>query len=330
MEIDKYARDLSQLVKISRIDTKKFGNTISQNIHFTNGYDSFRLKNSSFTINDPEWIKSVKSSNPDIGVSKEDISKAAIDKYLKDLYLDRKLRMATKYIKQILSHQLFVATDQYESIFKNVLMLIGDSERRTDVDGSLNIGYKGVFRDEDVKRISEGIDSVIRFNSLMSYGYDIYTNEIKNHEDSYMIDFTMGGDITAVVDKYRSLVEGENSIFNRLSAFMTKIRKNPSSEEADNLVDYNGDIINDLLLYLSPVSPDENHPIGRMILSHSQTDNKKSEETRLISAFAQLLSHPSKEVRELAKDIAIYAYYSTFDTNSANSFFHLVPYEYRK
>jgi len=35
-------------------------------------------------------------------------------------------------------------------------------------------------------------------------------------------------------------------------------------------------------------------------------------------------------IRRLARDIAIYSYYSGYNTNSAYSFFDLVPIEYRK
>ncbi|WP_173431856.1 hypothetical protein [Sharpea azabuensis] len=55
----------------------------------------------------------------------------------------------------------------------------------------------------------------------------------------------------------------------------------------------------------------------------------QSEKQVLMSAFDQLLRHPEEKVRNLARDIAFYAYYSTYDTNTVNSFFDLVPFKYR-
>ena len=45
----------------------------------------------------------------------------------------------------------------------------------------------------------------------------------------------------------------------------------------------------------------------------------------LRSAFDQLFRSPSLRIRMLAEDLALFAYYSTFDSNTTNSFFDLVP-----
>nr|DAH14271.1 MAG TPA: hypothetical protein [Caudoviricetes sp.] len=42
------------------------------------------------------------------------------------------------------------------------------------------------------------------------------------------------------------------------------------------------------------------------------------------------MTHPSKRVRRVARDLAIYAYYSTYDTNSAYSFSDIIPPRYRR
>jgi hypothetical protein len=49
----------------------------------------------------------------------------------------------------------------------------------------------------------------------------------------------------------------------------------------------------------------------------------------LVSAFEQLLSHEDINVRRLARDIARFAYFSSYDQNTVNSFFDLVPPTYR-
>ena len=332
-EIDDYAQQLSQLVQCSQIDTKKFGNTIHDQINFINKYDAFRLSSTVFTINDEEFLSKLIPKDEKKGLTEKEISTAALDKYFNELYLNMKLRNAVKYTKDIISRQLFSATDAYESLFKNILGIINGFDERTDVGGMPNIGYKPIYNVKSVESFAEGIDNMMRFNSFMTIGRNIYENAIAKHGSTSMIDFTMGGDINAVVNKFKQLTIGtkeQKSIFVRLAKLISQIKKDPYSEKSDGLVDADGNIINDLLLYLNPQTPNDKYPIGRMLLKNSQTENKSSDERRLISAFAQLLEHPNEEVRQLAQDIAFYAYFSTYDQNIANSFFHLVPYEYRK
>lgn len=332
-ELNTFAQQLSELVQCSQIDTKKFGNTIHDHINFINKYDAFELNSTLFTINDPDFIKSLTPKDEKKGLTQNEISQAALHQYFNSLYLDLKLKAAVFYTKDILSRQLFSATSCYESLFKNILGIINGFDIRTNIDGSQNIGYNTVYNKKSIDSFAEGIDNMMRFNSLMAFGPDIYKNAITKHGSTNMIDFTIGGDMNSVINKFKELTIGANkndSIFKRLAKFINDIKKNPYEEFADGLVDSEGNIINDLLLYLNPQTPNDKYPIGRMLLRNSQTENKSSEERRLISAFAQLLEHKDENVRALARDLAFYAYFSTYDQNTASSFFHLVPYEYRK
>jgi hypothetical protein len=131
-----------------------------------------------------------------------------------------------------------------------------------------------------------------------------------------MIDFTLGGDKQAVVENVKRLLFGndkEKSVFDRLSQLIADIKENPYDEKYDGLVSDDGDIINDLLLYLDPQSPNSKYPIGRMFLSLSAIDTNKNTKRRLITAFDQLLSSEDDDIRKLAHDLAFYAYYSTYD-----------------
>jgi hypothetical protein len=49
-----------------------------------------------------------------------------------------------------------------------------------------------------------------------------------------------------------------------------------------------------------------------------------------MAGFDQLLSSSDDEIRKLAEDLVFYAYFSTYDQNTVNSFFDLVPPDYRK
>ena len=174
-------------------------------------------------------------------------------------------------------------------MFKNILGIINGIDTREELDGKQNIGYKKVYNKDSIDSFAEGIDNMMRFNSFMSIGPEIYRNDITKHGSTSMIDFTMGGDINAVINKFDELIIGtkENpSIFRRLAKFIKTVKKNPYGDLAEGLVNADGDIINDLLLYLNPQTPNDKYPLGRMLLKNSQTENKSSEERRLISAFA--------------------------------------------
>jgi hypothetical protein len=80
-----------------------------------------------------------------------------------------------------------------------------------------------------------------------------------------------------------------------------------------------------MLLYLNPQPATDKFPIGRILLNESQMNTALDKKDVLMSSFYQLLVHPNKNVRMLARDVAFYAYYSTYDTNTVNSFFDLVP-----
>jgi hypothetical protein len=59
-------------------------------------------------------------------------------------------------------------------------------------------------------------------------------------------------------------------------------------------------------------------------------DKDSQYKRKLISSFAQLLNSKSEDVKDIATDLVFYAYYSAYDQNTMNSFFELVPPEYRK
>lgn len=333
VELQDYAQALSDMVQCSQIDTKKFGNNVASQINFKNNYYKLRYSSKLWTINQPGFENQFTSA--DGKIDNEAMSKAALTKYFTESFLDKKLRKACDYTARIMSEQLFTCTNAFNSIFRTVCgsffgytkLVIDESK-----DEFYN-AYNKIYKDEVVQSISMAIDNVMRFNSLMSYGYTVYDKEKKKHSNTRMIDFTLGGDKQAVINNVKRLLFGtdtEKSIFDRLSTLMDDIRENPYDEKYDDLVDDRGDIINDLLLYLDPQSPNSKYPIGRMFLSTSSIDTNKNTKRRLITAFDQLLRSEDEDIRKLATDLAFYAYYSTYDQNVINGFFDLVPVEYRK
>jgi hypothetical protein len=66
-----------------------------------------------------------------------------------------------------------------------------------------------------------------------------------------------------------------------------------------------------------------------MLFSRFKVGITETEKSQITSSFEFMLTHKNERVRRIARDIAIYAYYSTYDTSIASSFFDLVPYDYR-
>jgi len=65
------------------------------------------------------------------------------------------------------------------------------------------------------------------------------------------------------------------------------------------------------------------------LLKEAAYNRASDTESVLTSAFADLLNHKSDTVRRLARELAIYAYYTSFGQNSKDAFFELVPLEFR-
>ena len=328
-ELRKYAQGISDLVRVSQVDTKKFGNNITDHMDFVNEYETFKYSSDLWTINDESFIKSI-PVNKDKKVTVKDISKHALDRYFSLMYLDKKLYNATKYTKAILRHQTFTATDGFDQLYTTICGILNGNKDYTDVNGKPVTKYNKLYGKDTAQTIAGAIDNIVRFNSFMNVGTQIYNDAVESG-DTFMIDFTIGGNQEAVIIKIRELLFGtkqQGSIFERVSDLLAKMRKDLYNEAYDGLTDGTC-VTNELLLYLNPQSPSSKYPIGRMLLSMSQTEMNGDQKRQLISAFSQLLSHKNPEIRNLARDLAFYAYFSTYDQNTANSFFDLVPAQYR-
>lgn len=344
MDIEPYAQAISELVQSSKIDTKKFGNNIVSQFNFENNMMHFRYTSTLFTINDPNFVNSLPEKRMSDGsvapLTAADISKYALDRYFGDMFLDKKLNAALKYERLLLNGQSFKASGLYKSIFFTVCSSIFGSSNVVDTTGKVYPGYAKVYDDDVIQAIGDAIDDVMRYNAFMSVGYQEYQEIYKKNPD--VIDFTFGGNPSLAVSYMKSLlfgiqeetengfVEVQPSIFDRVSDLIQDIKSNPRKAEYRNLIDSDGNIINDLLLYLTPMSPTENYPIGRMLLAQAQHLVKGDRKARLIAAFSELLTSSDEKVNKLAHDLAIYAYFSTYDQNVRNSFFDIVPARFRQ
>jgi hypothetical protein len=85
-KLSRYADEMSDLVKNSRIDTKKFGNSVATQMDYMNKYNAFRFAKDRGSK--PRWV--INKNGKKIGSSKENPN-YALDMYFNTTYLDNKL-----------------------------------------------------------------------------------------------------------------------------------------------------------------------------------------------------------------------------------------------
>lgn len=338
--ISKYATKLEQLVQESRVDTKKFGKTIQEQIDYVNKYEIFKNTSTGWKINGIEKPKKEIITYDENGKQHK---KTVVDEsfplthYFTKTFLDDKLKKATFFTKDLLKHQTFTATDQYKNLYIAINQIIKGDASYTDFNGHVHHAYNPIGNRDTFREIGLALDNIIRYTMFNQYGpvaYKAYKNADEVNAEG-PIDYTMGGNIEDVINKLKLLQFGIGhpkglTLFQRLNNFTDYIRTNTNSSQADGLINpVTGQIQNDLLLYLQPQNADSRNPIGRLQLQTSQMQMKEHQKSRLRSAFHQLLTHEDQSVRRLARDLAFYAYYSTYDQNTYNSFFDLVPVTYR-
>ncbi|QWM90615.1 hypothetical protein [uncultured phage cr61_1] len=334
LEIYKYADKLSDLVKASLIDTKKFGNSIAKQINFSNTVDVFK-NTIGFYINKPgfdekveQYIKELKSRG--ILMTKQQAeSRFAIDMYYKNTFLGSKFYNAINLTRYILSALTFTATRLFDNIFRNIAGQVNGFVDVSDNKGTVN--YSKISDEKKVTDIAESVDNAIRFLSFFGIGSKLYGDPKFRQQHPDAIDFTFGGDVNALKNKIKDILfgnENQKDIFFRFRSLVNDIVNHP--ENYPGLVDPESLAIqNELLLYLNPITANSKSPVGRFSLSLNQMTVGLNKKLILSSAFALLLSYQNEEVLKLAQDLVFYAYYSSYDQNGINSFFDLVPTEYR-
>lgn len=335
------AQLLSDLVTNSRIDTKKFGNNIISQMNFLNNYNTFKnsdLANKYFYIDDGKEHKELPMYT-----------------YFERTFLDKKLRLATKLTKGILKDQTFTSTPLFGRIFNSTMAsifgeVIYDVPKGFDDDGKIlfktQFGYEKVMNDDQVQSVGKALESIYRHRAFLSY-----RNKID--DESLEIDLSMNGDENAVRNKLTQLLYGDGkkkSIARRVS-ILKALLKQKVSEKITNqeeipdwlseLCDDSGQITNEFLNYLNPILDKTGNFVDKILLASSSMDTDSQYKSELQSAFDQLLSIGTtstqqedvnfvKAIRELAKDLVFYAYYTTYNNGGVNQFFELVPPKYRK
>jgi hypothetical protein len=102
------------------------------------------------------------------------------------------------------------------------------------------------------------------------------------------------------------------------------------SGEIPGMLNENGEIANDFLKYLLPnINTQDDVQPDYINVSELLSDDA-AENNNLINHWQDLLQNDNKRVAQLAKDVAIYAFYTSGDNPGSNTFFKYLPNSFRE
>lgn len=138
------AQTMADLVQRSQIDTKKYGNNLSQLQNFYNSYTTF-----------------IEDNNDKFYTDKQDTN--GLDLYFGNTFLHKKLIYAMDLSNSILRSQVFAATNGYKEILTSILQQIRGGEYVPTNNGkSMLFKYKATSNKEYVGALSNKVESIIR------------------------------------------------------------------------------------------------------------------------------------------------------------------------
>lgn len=292
-ELSNDAQILADLVHRSQIDTKKYGNNISQLQNFNNSYYTFIEDNKNKFVTDVE---------DNLGYD------TALQMYFGETFLHQKLVYATDLANRILENQIFAATAGYKTLFSNIAHNImgGKYMPITNNDYTLQL-YKPVSNKDLVKKLNDRIESIVRARVIM------------NNTDMRLTD-----------DEVNDLLYGQQNISKQLNSIKNYVREHKDDPSIITLVDGQGNIKNDMLNYLQAITTSKKTQLNRITTSTSSMNNSRHMDDRLISSFYDLLTNDDPIISDFAKLLVKYSFLTTYDNRTPNSFFQLVPTQYKQ
>lgn len=263
---------LSNLVQLSQIDTKKFGNTLPLQLNFKrrlNRYiDNYQSR---FYINGADNIEK------------------PINYYLSSTFLKQKLDAGINTPRILLSGQVIEATKGYKTIFNAACdFFLGNSSDKNTV-----------------AELSKILTTSLRAKAVVNAVEDFNISD----------------------KKFLNMLRGPKSIAKRLTQIKNDLRKRNDLPA----IAFNGHIKNELLNYLQEYASDgTNQKYDRIVTADNALTNTATYENRLLSAYQDLLDCEDEGIRKFANRLGVYAYLTSFDNRSTDSFFDVITTAWKK
>lgn len=253
-----YADSLANLVKYSKVDTKKTGKTFAEQQTYYNGM----------------WAMTEDSNFAD----------GEIERFYKDTFIAKKTENSIPFGTSIFKNLLLRNTDTFLSKKDIMLSLLG---RKNNADSKL------------LNALISGMEAQIKSGFFNQF---IYQNGI---------------DING-------MFTGKMSMAKRINNFKHEILK--GNPKLSRFLNNDGAINNDFINYLIP-NIDYNGL--DFIDTSSLLDSDQSQANNLINYWRELLEDPEPKVSQLFKDLVVYAFITSGDNPTMNSFFQYVPNSYK-
>ena len=253
-----YADSLANLVKYSKVDTKKTGKTFAEQQTYYNGM----------------WAMTEDSNFAD----------GEIERFYKDTFIAKKTENSIPFGTSIFKNLLLRNTDTFLSKKDIMLSLLG---RKNNADSKL------------LNALISGMEAQIKSGFFNQF---IYQNGI---------------DING-------MFTGKMSMAKRINNFKHEILK--GNPKLSGFLNNDGTINNDFINYLIP-NIDYNGL--DFIDTSSLLDSDQSQANNLINYWRELLEDPEPKVSQLFKDLVVYAFITSGDNPTMNSFFQYVPNSYK-
>ena len=263
---------LSNLVQLSQIDTKKFGNTLPLQLNFKrrlNRYiDNYQSR---FYINGADNIEK------------------PINYYLSSTFLKQKLDAGINTPRILLSGQVIEATKGYKTIFNAACdFFLGNSSDKNTV-----------------AELSKILTTSLRTKAVVNAVEDFNISD----------------------KKFLNMLRGPKGIAKRLTQIKNDLRKRNDLPA----IAFNGHIKNELLNYLQEYASDgTNQKYDRIVTADNALTNTATYENRLLSAYQDLLDCEDEGIRKFANRLGVYAYLTSFDNRSTDSFFDVITTAWKK
>lgn len=263
---------LSNLVQLSQIDTKKFGNTLPLQLNFKrrlNRYiDNYQSR---FYINGADNIEK------------------PINYYLSSTFLKQKLDAGINTPRILLSGQIIEATKGYKTIFNAACdFFLGNSSDKNTV-----------------AELSKILTTSLRTKAVVNAVEDFNISD----------------------KKFLNMLRGPKSMAKRLTQIKNDLRKRNDLPA----IAFNGHIKNELLNYLQEYASDgTNQKYDRIVTADNALTNTATYENRLLSAYQDLLDCEDESIRKFANRLGVYAYLTSFDNRSTDSFFDVITTAWKK
>lgn len=263
---------LSNLVQLSQIDTKKFGNTLPLQLNFKRRLNKY-IDNyqSRFYINGADNIEK------------------PINYYLSSTFLKQKLDVGINTPRILLSGQVIEATKGYKTIFNAVCdFFLGNSSDKNTV-----------------AELSKILTTSLRTKAVVNAVEDFNISD----------------------KKFLNMLRGPKSMAKRLTQIKNDLRKRNDLPA----IAFNGHIKNELLNYLQEYASDgTNYKYDRIVTADNALTNTATYENRLLSAYQDLLDCEDEGIRKFANRLGVYAYLTSFDNRSTDSFFDVITTAWKK